>query len=214
MTESVRIFLVDDHTVLRQAVRLMLAAESGFSVVGEAGDGDEAVREIQRLTPDVAIVDLKMPGRPGLVAIPRILSVSPKTAVIAFTMYNNPAYVREAMHAGASAYVLKSASKDELLRAVRAVHAGGGFLQAEITKPLLRRLAQDARQGGGRGAPSARELQVLELLGDGKSNKEIAQTLAISDETVKTHLSRLYEKLGVSDRAQAVAIALRQQLIE
>jgi DNA-binding NarL/FixJ family response regulator len=211
---SIRIFLIDDHTVLRQAVRVMLEAEAGLEVVGEAGDAESGVKEVTRLRPDVAIVDLKLPGRPGLVAIAKIQALAPKTAVIAFTMYNNPAYVYEAMHAGASAYVLKSASKEELLQAVRAVHAGSGFLQAEITKPLLQRLALEAKQGAGRSAPSARELQVLELVGEGKSNKEIATSLEISDETVKTHLRHLYEKLGVSDRAQAVAIALRQQLID
>jgi DNA-binding NarL/FixJ family response regulator len=211
---SIRIFLIDDHTVLRQAVRVMLEAEAGLEVVGEAGDAESGVKEVTRLRPDVAIVDLKLPGRPGLVAIAKIQALSPKTAVIAFTMYNNPAYVYEAMHAGASAYVLKSASKEELLQAVRAVHAGSGFLQAEITKPLLQRLALESKLGAGKSAPSARELQVLELVGEGKSNKEIATSLEISDETVKTHLRHLYEKLGVSDRAQAVAIALRQQLIE
>jgi DNA-binding NarL/FixJ family response regulator len=211
---TIGIFLIDDHTVLRQAVRLMLEAEPGLTVVGEAGDAEEGVLGVAAAKPDVAIVDLKLPGTPGLAAIPKLLAVSPDTALIVFTMYNNPAYVHEAMQAGASAYVLKSASKEELLRAVRAVHAGSGFLQAEITKPLLRRLAREARLGVGRSAPSARELQVLELLGEGNSNKEIAQKLAISDETVKTHLRHLYEKLGVSDRAQAVAIALRQQLID
>jgi DNA-binding NarL/FixJ family response regulator len=211
---SIRILLVDDHTVLRQAVRVMLEAESGLEVVAEAGDAERGVALAAKLAPDVAIVDLKLPGTSGLAAIAQVLAASPKTAVIAFTMYGNPAYVYEAMHAGASAYVLKSASKEELLAAVRAVHAGSGFLQAEVTKPLLARLAQEAKLGAGKSAPSARELQVLELVGEGKSNKEIASALAISEETVKTHLRHLFEKLGVSDRAQAVAIALRQQLID
>jgi len=211
---SISIYLIDDHTVLRQAVRVMLEAEEGLTVVGEAGDAESGVREVAQLRPDVAIVDLKLPGTSGLGAIRQLTAESPETAVIAFTMYGNPAYVYEATHAGASAYVLKSASKDELLKAVRAVHGGAGFLQAEITKPLLQRLALESRTGAGRNPPSARELQVLELVGEGKSNKEIAAQLAISDETVKTHLRHLFEKLGVSDRAQAVAIALRQQLID
>jgi DNA-binding NarL/FixJ family response regulator len=146
--------------------------------------------------------------------IPKLLAASPGCAVIVFTMYANPVYVYEATHAGASGYVLKSASREDLVRAVHAVHSGQGFLQAEVTKPLLRRLALEAKAGADRGSPSLREVQVLELLCEGKSNKEIAAALAISEETVKTHLKRLYEKLGVSDRAQAVAIALRQQLID
>jgi DNA-binding NarL/FixJ family response regulator len=209
-----RVFLIDDHTVLRQAVRVMLEAENDIEIVGEAGDGVEGVAGIGRTKPDVAIVDLKMPGMGGLSAIPEITRASPKTAIVVFTMYNNPVYVYEAMHAGASGYVLKSASKEDLLRAIRAVKQGAGFLQAEVTKPLLRRLALDARADAERSNLTLREIQILEFLAEGKSNKEIASFLSISDETVKTHLKRLYEKLGASDRAQAVAIALRQNLIE
>ena len=209
-----RVFLLDDHTVLRQAVRVMLEAENDIEIVGEAGDGVDGVAGIGRTKPDVAIVDLKMPGMGGLSAIPEIARGSPKTAIVVFTMYNNPVYVYEAMHAGASGYVLKSASREDLLRAIRAVKQGSGFLQAEVTKPLLRRLALDARAEAERSNLTLREIQILEFLAEGKSNKEIASFLSISDETVKTHLKRLYEKLGASDRAQAVAIALRQNLIE
>ncbi len=211
---GIRVYLVDDHTVVRQSVRVMLEAEGDITVVGEAGEGRAGVRGIADTTPAVAIVDLKMPGLPGLATIPEILAASPRTGVIVFTMYDNASYVHEAMRAGASGYVLKSASKEELVRAVRAVHAGAGFLQAEVTKPLLRRLAADARSSGGGTALSLREIEVVELLAQGKSNKAIGQLLTISEETVKTHLKRVYEKLGAADRAQAVAIALRQQLIE
>jgi DNA-binding NarL/FixJ family response regulator len=211
---SIRVYLVDDHTVVRQSVRVMLEAEGDLEVVGEAGEGRAGIRGVAALAPDVAIVDLKMPGLPGLATIPEILAASPRSGVIVFTMYNNASYVHEAMHAGASGYVLKSANKDDLVRAVRAVHAGAGFLQAEVTKPLLRRLAADAKLAGAAGTLSRRELEVLELLAEGKSNKAIGQVLTISEETVKTHLKRLYDKLGAADRAQAVAIALRQQLIE
>ena len=210
---SIRVYLIDDHTVVRQSVRVMLEAEGDLEVVGEAGEGRAGIRGVATLAPDVAIVDLKMPGLPGLAAIPEILAASPRTGVIVFTMFDNASYVHEAMHAGASGYVLKSASKDDLVRAVRAVHAGAGFLQAEVTKPLLRRLAADAKLAGAAAALSRREIEVLELLAEGKSNKAIGQVLTISEETVKTHLKRLYEKLGAADRAQAVAIALRQQLI-
>jgi DNA-binding NarL/FixJ family response regulator len=209
-----RVFLIDDHTVLRQAVRVMLDTETDMEIVGEAGDGVAGVAGVSREKPDVAIVDLKMPGMSGLSAVPEMLKGSPKTAIIVFTMYNNPVYVYEAMHAGASGYVLKSASREELLRAIRAVKQGAGFLQAEVTKPLLKRLVVDARLEAERSNLTLREIQILEFLSEGKSNKEIAGFLSISDETVKTHLKRLYEKLGASDRAQAVAIALRQNLIE
>lgn len=210
----IRVFLLEDHTVLRQAVRVMLETEADIEVVGEAGEAREAVRAIAALTPDLALIDVKLPGGSGLASIRDVLAASPRTAVLVFTMFNNPTYVYEAMHAGASGYVLKSATRDELIRAIRAVHQGSGFLQAEVTKPLLRRLALDAKVEADRSNLSLREIEILEQLAEGLSNREIGKALSISDETVKTHLRRIYEKLGVSDRAQAVAIALRQNLIE
>jgi DNA-binding NarL/FixJ family response regulator len=212
--KKIRIFLIDDHHVLRQAIATMLEAEGGIEIVGQSGDGRAAIAEISALMPDLVIVDLKMPGMGGLAVIGEISKLSRKIGIIVFTMYDNPAYVWETTNAGASGYVLKSAGKDDLLRAVRAVHAGAGYLQAEVTKPLLQRLAQDARVAGNKGALSSRELQVLECLADGQSNKVIASTLSITEDTVKAHLKNLYEKLGAADRAHAVAIALRQQLIE
>ncbi len=208
------VLLVDDHTAVRQAVRVMLDAEPGITIVGEASDGAEAVREAARLRPDVVLVDLAMPGVPGLAAIPQLRQAAPRAAVVVFTMHKNAAYVYEAMRAGARGYVPKSARKDELVAAIRAVHGGGGFLQPEVTGGILRRIAADARVEAGRIDLTAREIQVLEAVADGRSNKEIAAAFAISEETVKTHLRKLFEKLGASDRAQAVAIALRQHLIE
>lgn len=212
--KKIRIFLIDDHHVLRQAIATMLEAEGDIEIVGQSGEGRAAIAEIAALKPDLAIVDLKMPGMGGLAVIGEIARLSRKIGIIVFTMYDNPAYVWETTNAGASGYVLKSAGKEDLLRAVRAVHAGAGYLQAEVTKPLLQRLAQDARIAGNKGALSSRELQVLECLADGQSNKVIAVTLSITEDTVKAHLKNLYEKLGAADRAHAVAIALRQQLIE
>jgi DNA-binding NarL/FixJ family response regulator len=211
---AIRVFLLDDHTVLRQAVRVMLDVEGSIEVVGEAGDVESGVPEIVRTNPDVALVDLKMPGVSGLEAIRRIVVDAPRTGIVVFTMHKNPAYVYEAMNAGASGYILKSAGKEELLRAIRAVHQGSGFLQAEVTKPLLLRLAADAKVESDRTNLTLREIEIVELLADGQGNREIARSLAISEETIKTHLRRIYEKLGASDRAQAVAIALRQHLIE
>jgi DNA-binding NarL/FixJ family response regulator len=211
---KISVYLIDDHHVLRQAVVEMLQSEDDIVVSGQAGDARTGIDAIAVEKPDVVILDLKMPGMSGLAAIGEILRVAPKTGIIVFTMYANPAYVWETTNAGASGYVLKSASKDDLLRAVRAVHAGAGYLQAEVTKPLLRRLAQDARAAGQKASLTSRELQVLECLAEGQSNKVIAGNLSITEDTVKAHLKSLYEKLGASDRAHAVAISLRQQLIE
>jgi DNA-binding NarL/FixJ family response regulator len=149
----------------------------------------------------------------GLTVISEIAGVLPDTGIIVFTMHDNPAYVWETMRSGARGYVLKSADKQDLLRAVRAVAAGSGYLQAEVTMPLLRRLIQDARTKDAGRMLTSREVQILECLADGQSNKVVATTLAITEDTVKSHLKKLYDKLGATDRAHAVAIALRQQLI-
>ena len=181
--KKITTYLIDDHHVLRQAVVEMLEAEEDIVVVGQSGDARTGIGEIERLRPDVAVLDLKMPGMGGLAAIGEILKSAPRTGIIIFTMYDNPAYVWETTNAGASGYVLKSASKEDLLRAVRAVHAGAGYLQAEVTKPLLRRLAQDARSAGQKATLTSRELQVLECLAEGQSNKVIAYTLSITELT-------------------------------
>lgn len=212
---KIRICLIDDHLAVRQAVAVMLeAAGHEFEVVGQSDDAETGIAELLRLKPDVAIIDLKMPGMSGLSAISKISAVAPATRTIVFTMYDNPAYVWETIHAGASGYLLKSASKDELVRAVAAVSAGSGYLQAEVTMPLLKRFAHDARMSETRKLLTLREMQILECLAEGESNKGIGRRFSLAEETVKTHLRNLYEKLGASDRAHAVAIALRQRLIE
>ena len=210
------VILIDDHTAVRQALRVMLEAEPDVAVVGEASDGAEGVRNAAELQPDVSIVDLAMPGTGGLAAIPEMRKAAPRTAILVFTMHHNAAYVHEAMRAGARGYVLKSAPKEVLLAAIRALCTGGGYLQPEITGTVLRRLVGDARVAADKDKDllTVRELQILEAVADGKSNKEIAAALAIAEDTVKTHLRRLFEKLGAADRAHAVAIALRQSLIE
>ena len=208
------VYLLDDHHVLRQALATMLNAEPDLNVVGDSGDARAGIDAIIALQPKVAVVDLKMPGMSGLTAIGEINRAAPQVGIIVFTMYDNPAYVWETTNNGASGYVLKDASKDDLLRAVRAVAVGAGYLQAEVTKPLLKRLAADAKAQGHKSALTSREIQILAQLAEGQSNKVIAGSLTIAEDTVKQHLKSLYEKLGATDRAHAVAIALRQRLIE
>jgi len=207
------IVLVDDHAAVRTGVRVMLEAAPDLAVIGEAGDGREAIQMVTAARPDVIILDLAMPGLGGLDALPRLREAAPRTAILVFTMHANAAYVSAAMRAGARGYLLKSAGQGELLAAVRAVHAGHGYLQPEITGPLIRRIVADERVAE-RSTITAREAQILEAVADGRGNKEIAAAIGIAEDTVKTHLRRLFEKLGASDRAQAVAIALRQRLID
>lgn len=215
MSEATRVFLIDDHHVLRQAIARMLDQEPDITVVGQSGDAQSGIRAMEALNPypDIIVIDLKMPGQSGMSAIGEIMAAHPETRIIVFTMYDNPGYVWSTMNAGARGYLLKSASGTDLLRAVRSVAKGGAYLQAEITMPLLKRLVQDARTADDRGALSVREMHILEALADGLSNKMIAKSLSITEETVKSHLKKIYEKLGAADRAHAVAIALRQQLI-
>ena len=212
---TIRTYLIDDHQAVRQAVAGMLqGANQDIEIVGQSDDARTGISEIQVLRPQVVVIDLKMPGMSGLSAIAELMKSIPAIRIIVFTMYDNPAYVWETINAGASGSLLKSASKDELIRAVRAVAAGAGYLQAEVTMPLLKRFAHDARTTDARHALTLREMQVLERLADGDANKTIASRFAVTEETVKSHLKNLYEKLGASDRAHAVAIALRQRLIE
>lgn len=215
MNGQTHVFLIDDHHVLRQAIARMLDQETDITVVGQAGDAQSGIAMMETLLPypEIVVIDLKMPGQSGMSAIAEIMAAHPETKIIVFTMYDNPGYVWSTMNAGARGYLLKSASGNDLLRAVRSVAHGGAYLQAEITMPLLKRLVQDARTADDRGALSVREMHILEALADGLSNKMIAKTLSITEETVKSHLKKIYEKLGAADRAHAVAIALRQQLI-
>lgn len=211
---NIRTYLIDDHNVVRQAVATMLAGVDGIEIVGQSGDAVTGLTEIETLRPGVVILDLKMPGLSGLAAIGRILKIDSKIRIVIFSMYDNPAYVWETVNAGASGYLLKTATRDELIRAVNAVASGSGYLQAEVTMPLLKRFASDARSTTNRMTLTIREMQILECLADGLTNKETAIRLTVSEETVKSHVKNVYEKLGASDRAHAVAIALRQSIIE
>lgn len=211
---TIRTYLIDDHNAVRQSVATMLETSDDIRVVGQAADVTTGTAEVIRLRPDVVLLDLKLPGKGGLAAIPEILADAPSCKIVVFTMYDNPAFVWETINAGAAGYLLKTASKDELLHAIRSVASGGGYLHAAVTMPVLKRVAHDARSSGSRRELSPRELQILESLSEGHSNKTIAHRLSLSEETVKSHLRSLYEKLGAADRAHAVSIALRQRLIE
>ena len=210
----IRTYLIDDHTAVRQAVATMLETADDIEVVGQAGDAPAGVAEVAALRPDVVLLDLKLPGVGGLSAIPQIQQVATHSKIVVFTMYDNPAFVWETVNAGAAGYLLKTASKEELLQAIRAVASGAGYLQAAVTMPVLRRVAHDTRSSASRRSLTQRELQILEALADGLSNKTIAHQLSLSEETIKSHLRSMYEKLGAADRAHAVSIALRQRLIE
>ncbi len=212
-----RLMLVDDHHVLREGLKFMLRGEPGLAVVAEASDGREALEALETLDatlPDIVLLDVKMPDVGGLEALRRIRERWPDMPVLILTMFDDPEYVEEALQAGASGYLLKSVTREELVRAVRAVSGGGGYLQAEITGPVLARFARTAPLPEHVPHLSRRELDVLRLLAQGCSNRQVARELGITEATVKGYLRDLFEKLGASDRAHAVALALRTRVID
>lgn len=212
---TVRLMLVDDHAVLREGLRFMLRGVPEIAIVAEAADGQEALDVLAGAQSDVDVVlmDIKMPNLDGLEALVRIRAEHPTLPVIILSMYDDPGYVEEAVRAGASGYLLKTVGAEELTRAVEAAHRGEGYLQPDVTKPLLRRFAAAPSQQSDISL-SDRERQVLQLVADGMSTKQAARELDISESTVKTYLRTLFEKLGAEHRAHAVALAIRHRIIE
>lgn len=208
-TEMTTIVLADDHTVVRNALRLLLDAESDFEVVAEAGDADAAVRYARGHKPTVLILDLNMPGRASLEAVPDIRAASPATEIVVLTMQNEPAFARRALQAGVRGYVLKEAADAELVQAVRSAAAGDTYLQPALGARLA------AGEAGSNGDElSERERDVLRLIALGHTNAEVAEQLYISIRTVESHRAHIQQKLSLSSRAELVRYALEHGLIE
>lgn len=202
MTSPIRVLIVDDHPVVRDGLRGMLASADDLDVVGEAGDGDTAVLEAQRLAPDVVLMDLRMPRVDGVDATGRLAAETPDARVLVLTTYDTDADIRRALEAGAAGYLLKDAPRDELLRAIRTVAAG----RVALAPSVAGRVVEQMRGESGR--LSEREVEVLELVAAGRTNRAIAGDLGITEATVKTHLVHIYRKLDVTDRTAAVTTAL------
>jgi two-component system response regulator NreC len=207
--ESTTIVLVDDHTVVRNALRMLLDTEPGFEVVAEAGDVDSAVRYVRGYKPAVLILDLNMPGRSSLEAIPDIQKASPDTEIVVLTMQNELVFARRALQAGVRGYVLKEAADAELVQAVRSAAAGDTYLQPALGA----RLAAGTDQAGA-DELSERERGVLHLIALGHTNAEVAEQLFISIRTVESHRAHIQQKLGLSSRAELVRYALERGLVE
>ncbi len=210
----IRIMVVDDHLIVREGLRWMLDGATDIEVVGEAETGAEALGAIPSVSPDVVLLDIHLPEPDGLEVLAEIRDSYPDIPVVMLTMSDEPEYVEEAVRVGAAGYLVKNAPQAELIRAIKAAAAGDAYIQAEVTGPLLARFAREVRARWAAPTISPRELQIVGLLAEGMANKQIASQLGISDVTVKGYLQELYEKLGASDRAQAVAIALRHRLID
>lgn len=208
MAESpIRVLLVDDHQVVRRGLRTFLEVQPDIEVVGEAGDGDEGVLRAQELNPDVILMDVKMPGTDGISALRKLREEGSKARVLVVTSFTEQRTVVPALRAGAAGYVYKDVDPDALAGAIRSVHAGHVLLQPEVADTLL---SQEVPPGQGRGnALTEREREVLSLIADGRSNREIARALVLSEKTVKTHVSNILMKLDLADRTQAALWAVR-----
>jgi DNA-binding NarL/FixJ family response regulator len=214
---TIRVLIADDQELVRTGFRVIVNAEPDLEVVGEAGDGRETIEAVRRRRPDVVLMDIRMPNLDGIEATRRIVAEVRAPRVLILTTFDLDEYVYEALRAGASGFLLKDAGAGELLHAVRVVAAGDGLLAPAIT----RRLIEDfARRPPARAQPPAladltpRELEVLRLIAHGCSNADIARELVVSDATVKTHVARIFSKLDLHDRAQAVVLAYESGLVQ
>ncbi|ALC30637.1 response regulator transcription factor [Streptomyces bacillaris] len=206
--KTIRVLLVDDHQVVRRGLRTFLEIQEDIEVVGEASDGAEGVARTEELRPDVVLMDIKMPGTDGIEALRRLRELENPAKILIVTSFTEQRTVVPALRAGASGYVYKDVDPDALAGAIRSVHAGHVLLQPEVAGALL---AQDDAGGGtGRGSTlTEREREVLGLIADGRSNREIARALVLSEKTVKTHVSNILMKLDLADRTQAALWAVR-----
>ncbi len=208
MQGQIRILIADDHPVVRTGLEGMLAGQPDFQVVGEATNGRQAVELAERLLPDVVLMDLRMPELDGVAATTEIRRRQPMVQVLVLTTFDSDADILRAIEAGASGYLLKDAPREDLFRAIHAAAQGESFLAPAVAARLMGRMRAPADE-----ALSARELEVLTMVSQGASNKEIGRRLHISEATVKTHLIHIFEKLGVSDRTQAVTAAVQRGIL-
>jgi NarL family two-component system response regulator LiaR len=211
MAELISVLIADDHPVVRQGLRTFLDTQDGLEVVGEAGDGVEAVELAQQLLPDVVLMDLVMPGLDGVEATRRIRELSPSTKVIVLTSFDDDEKVFPSVKAGAAGYLLKDVHPQELAEAVRKVYRGEALLASSVAAKLMQEVAGERQPAAGL---TERELEVLRLIARGLPNKLIAQELVVSEKTVKTHVSNILAKLHLADRTQAALYAVREGLAQ
>jgi DNA-binding NarL/FixJ family response regulator len=209
MSTPIRIVVVDDHPVVRDGIRSMLGGVPDFEVVGEAASGPEAVVRVGECDPDVVVMDLRMPGGGGVDAVRELRRRGSRAAVLVLTTYDTDSDTIAAIEAGATGYLLKDTPAERIFEAVRATAAG----ETVLSPAVVARLASHVRRPAGGAALSAREREVLALVARGTSNRAIAEELFVSEATVKTHLVHVYEKLGVADRAAAVATAYERGIL-
>ena len=209
------IVIVDDHAVVRQSLKKLLELESDFQVVGEAGDGLEAIHTIEQLQPNIVVIDLMLVGMNGIEVTRQVVKHSPKTAVVILSMYGNDGYVYEALHAGAKAYVLKESTSDQLVKAIREAAVGHRYLSPPLSERSIENYAKKAESSGGASHDTLtnREREVLYMAAQGLTNIEIANQLFISRRTVEVHRSSMMQKLGLSTQTDLIRYALQHGIL-
>ena len=212
--KQIKILIADDHPVVREGLSAMLSREQDIQVVGEAKDGIDAVQKSRQLEPDIILMDLRMPELDGVEAMRQIRAINPGINFIVLTTYDTDEHIFRGIEAGARAYLLKDAPREELFKAIRAVHRGESLIQPVVASKVLDRFAELSRQAQSPETLSEREIEVLHLIAKGTANKEIAAELCISQSTVKTHIANIFQKLGARDRTEAVAQAIKKGIIE
>jgi DNA-binding NarL/FixJ family response regulator len=214
--KKIRILLADDHNIMRRGLRLLLEREPEFEVVGEASDGRQAAERAEATKPDIAVLDIAMPNMSGIEAAQRIRTLLPQVAVIILSMHSDEGYVLRALKVGAKGYLLKDSAENDLIEAIRAVSAGKAFFSPEISKILVEDYVRDMRKRGAEDSYellTSREREILHLLAEGKSNKDIASSLNLSLYTVETHRRNLQDKLNLHSLAELILYAVRKGLI-
>jgi len=214
--EKIRVFLVDDHTVVRQGLRRILESDDEIEIVGEAGDGRTAIDLVQKLRPHVVVMDVAMPELNGIEATRQILKRVEGAKVLVLSMHGDDVYVRQALKAGARGYLLKDSEDLDLIKAVKAIRAGGSFFSPPVSKVVLSgylgdKVDGDAEDGVAR--LTDREREVLQLIAEGKTNKEVAHALSVSVNTVETHRKHIMEKLDLHNTAELVRFAIRTKIV-
>jgi NarL family two-component system response regulator LiaR len=213
MTDKTTVIIADDHVLVRQGTRSLLETEPDIEVVGEASDGEEAIQLVEKLHPDVALIDIAMPKVNGIEATRRIKADYPATAVLILTAYDNDQYILALLDAGAAGYLLKNVGKNDLVNAIRAVRAGEAVLHPAIARKVFARYANPAKQGVDTVSPqelSEREMEILRLAAASMSNPDIAEQLHLSRRTVQAHLGNIFRKMDVGSRTEAILEALKR----
>ncbi|HEX7593270.1 MAG TPA: response regulator transcription factor [Anaerolineae bacterium] len=214
---KIRVLVADDHTIVREGVRILLEAQPDIEVVGEAADGQEALERVRELLPDIVLIDIAMPNLNGLEATRAIKRDYPSIQTIALTMYESDEYFFQILNAGASGYILKKAASADLLTAIRAVYAGEVFLYPSVARRLVADYLSRVKSGEEKSSYdglTAREREVLKLIAEGHTNQVIADKLVISPSTVQTHRTRIMQRLNLHNRAELIQYAMRKGLLD